>query len=64
VPPTTGHHDKHKARSCSVCHGTGYDSTTVNAATHINGVKDVIASTGWDSKARTCSNSCHGRETW
>ena len=64
VPPTTGHHSKHKSRSCSVCHGTGYDSTTVNAATHINGVKEVIASTGWNSTARTCSNSCHGRESW
>jgi hypothetical protein len=36
----------------------------VNAATHINGVKEVIASSGWNATARTCSNACHGKESW
>jgi hypothetical protein len=36
----------------------------VNAATHYNGVKEVVATTGWNPTARSCTNSCHGRETW
>ncbi len=64
IPPSTGKHSKHRSRSCRDCHGPGYSSTTVNTATHINNVKEVIASTGWSATARTCSNSCHGRESW
>jgi hypothetical protein len=36
----------------------------VNAATHFNGQKEVVSTTGWNATNRTCSNSCHGRETW
>ena len=64
VPPSTGHHRDHRSRSCDTCHGAGYTSTTVNAATHYNGVREVAASTGWNPTSRSCSNSCHGRETW
>lgn len=63
-PPSTGRHSKHKSRSCGACHGDGYSATTVNPATHINGVKEVIASAGWNPTARTCSNACHGKESW
>jgi mono/diheme cytochrome c family protein len=65
LPPKTGRHDKHKSKSCATCHGTGYSSTTVNAATHNNGVKNLSASSiGWNATTRTCSNSCHGKESW
>jgi hypothetical protein len=36
----------------------------VNAATHINGVKEMATSSGWTPSTRSCANSCHGRETW
>ena len=64
IPPSTGQHGEHKSRSCSTCHGAGYSSTTVNAATHGNGIKELVASSGWDAVARSCTNSCHGRERW
>ncbi len=64
TPPSTGHHSKHRSRSCDTCHGAGYTSTTVNAATHRDGLRNVVASTGWNATTRTCANSCHGRETW
>jgi mono/diheme cytochrome c family protein len=66
IPPGTGHHSTHRSRSCSTCHGTGYSSTTVNAATHNNGVKDIASGStpGWNPTTRSCSNSCHGTERW
>jgi mono/diheme cytochrome c family protein len=64
-PPSTGSHSDHRSRSCSSCHGSGFSSTTVNSATHNNGVKNVISSTGWNASNRSCSsNSCHGSESW
>jgi hypothetical protein len=37
----------------------------VNTATHRNGIKDLaVASIGWNATTRSCSNSCHGRESW
>ena len=65
LPPKTGEHGEHKSRSCSTCHGAGYSSTTVNAATHNNGVKNLAASSiGWNATSRSCTNSCHGKESW
>ncbi len=64
LPPKTGEHGEHKSRSCSTCHGPGYSSTTVNAATHNNGIRDLLASTGWNATSRSCANSCHGKENW
>ena len=65
IPPATGRHSKHKSRyTCSTCHGAGYSTTAVNAATHRNGTKEVVATTGWNGTTRSCTNSCHGRETW
>jgi len=63
-PPSTGSHSDHRSRSCSSCHGSGYSSTTVNTATHNNGVKNVVSTIGWNATNRTCSNSCHGTESW
>lgn len=64
IPPATGHHSFHTFAGCATCHGTGYSSTTVNSATHNNGVKNVVTTIGWNATTRTCSNSCHGTRTW
>jgi hypothetical protein len=65
IPPATGRHAFHTSfLSCGTCHGSGYSSTTTNPATHLNGVKDVASSTGWNSTTRSCSNSCHGSRSW
>ncbi len=66
IPPATGRHAKHLRQnlSCGTCHGSGYSSTTVVAALHQNGVKNVATNIGWNSTSRSCSNSCHGKETW
>ena len=65
LPPKTGEHGEHKSRSCGTCHGAGYSSTTVNVATHNNGVKNLATSSiGWNATSRSCTNSCHGKESW
>jgi mono/diheme cytochrome c family protein len=65
LPPNKGQHNEHKSRSCGTCHGSSYSSTTVNVATHNNGVKELAASSiGWNATSRTCTNSCHGKESW
>ena len=62
------------AITCVTCHGVGY-STTVTTdklpATHNNGVKNMATGIppGWTPKAApatggTCSNACHGKQTW
>jgi mono/diheme cytochrome c family protein len=64
-PPSTGSHSDHRSRSCSSCHGSGFSSTTVNATTHNNGVKNIVTTIGWNASNRSCSsNSCHGSESW
>lgn len=65
LPPRTGEHGEHRSRSCATCHGNGYSSTTVNAATHNNGVKSLaVSSIGWNATTRSCTNACHGKESW
>lgn len=64
TPPSTGQHSFHDFTSCATCHGTGYSPTTANPATHMNGVKDVGSSSGWNAATRSCSNSCHGTRSW
>jgi predicted CxxxxCH...CXXCH cytochrome family protein len=63
--PTSGHHGKHRNEgiACGRCH-TGTGTTTVNTSLHVNGKKDLDPSTGWDPKARSCANSCHGTHRW
>jgi len=68
-PPSTGQHaplNGNHGFGCNLCHGTGYSSTAVAVATHVNGVKNVSAGNppGWDSASRTCSNACHGTKSW
>ena len=65
IPPALGAHAKHKSAGydCNTCHGTGYSSTTVNAATHANGVKNVTIGI-WDATTRTCATQCHGSRSW
>jgi len=64
LPPDTGEHREHKSRSCGTCHGAGYSSNSVNSVTHNNGLKELLASTGWNPTSRSCANSCHGKESW
>ena len=63
IPPAVGAHARHTFTSCATCHGTGYSSTTVNAATHINGVTNVTNSI-WNVATRSCAASCHGARSW
>jgi fibronectin type 3 domain-containing protein len=63
IPPAMGSHSAHSF-SCATCHGTGYSATTVNATTHMNGVKNVVGTSGWNATSRSCSNSCHGSRSW
>ncbi|MBC8019218.1 MAG: c-type cytochrome [Verrucomicrobia bacterium] len=65
IPPAAGRHSKHRSVGCASCHGSGYSTTSFNATTHKNGVKNIdIAKTGWNIARRSCSNACHGSETW
>ncbi|HBG06532.1 MAG: hypothetical protein A2075_24910 [Geobacteraceae bacterium GWC2_58_44] len=65
IPPATGMHEFHTDFvSCATCHGAGYSSTTVNAATHANGVKNLGSTPGWNAASRTCANDCHGTQSW
>lgn len=66
IPPALGEHQFHAARGydCSRCHGTGYSSTAVTATTHIDGVKNLVGTIGWNATSRSCSNSCHGTKSW
>jgi fibronectin type 3 domain-containing protein len=66
TPPTTGSHSNsnHRNRTCATCHGAGYSSTTANAATHMNGVKNLVSTIGWNASSQSCSNSCHGTKSW
>lgn len=64
IPPAVGKHAAHSSVACGTCHGAGYSSTTANAATHMNGVKNVAGTIGWDATARNCTNSCHGARSW
>jgi fibronectin type 3 domain-containing protein len=65
IPPALGQHVFHSnlGYGCATCHGTGYSSTTVNAATHMNGVKNVTLSV-WNAATRTCASYCHGARSW
>jgi mono/diheme cytochrome c family protein len=64
LPPDTGEHREHRSRSCGTCHGAGYSANSVNSVTHNNGLKELLASTGWNPTSRSCANSCHGKESW
>jgi mono/diheme cytochrome c family protein len=66
IPPATGHHSTHRSQNiaCATCHGAGYSTTSFNAATHNNGVKNLTTTIGWNATNRSCSNSCHGTHTW
>ncbi|GLI39402.1 fibronectin type III domain-containing protein [Geobacter hydrogenophilus] len=69
IPPATGQHLFHvntAGLSCAACHGPGYSSTTVNTATHLNGVINVVSSIGFNATTRTCATpGCHaGGRVW
>jgi predicted CxxxxCH...CXXCH cytochrome family protein len=74
APPTTGKHtnSNHKNRSCDACHPTGYTATVALPAFHQNGVVDLGSQAGYSCGLKgcptgttgTCTNKCHGRESW
>ncbi len=66
IPPADGQHAFHVSAglSCATCHGAGYSSTTVNSATHNNGIRNVASTIGWSATSGSCSNSCHGTRSW
>jgi hypothetical protein len=66
IPPSTGRHTKHTSfTSCSTCHGTGYSPTTVNSATHNDGVKNIVSNLGYNPSTGTCATAgCHGSRSW
>jgi hypothetical protein len=66
IPPASGKHSTHRSQNiaCATCHGSGYSTTTFNAATHNNGVKNLTTTIGWNATSRSCSNSCHGSNRW
>ncbi len=70
---STGEHRKHvngEGMKCSACHQTVVDANQgiVNAALHVNGIKDVKLQTGtYTASNKSCSglgNGCHGTERW
>jgi fibronectin type 3 domain-containing protein len=63
IPPAVGSHSAHRSESCATCHGTGYSSTTVNAATHMNGIKNVSISV-WNATTGSCATYCHASRSW
>lgn len=70
-PSSPGRHGTHQSKNiaCSTCHGAGYARTgtttgTVAKATHVNGVKNLTTTIGWNAATRTCANSCHGSKRW
>jgi predicted CxxxxCH...CXXCH cytochrome family protein len=64
-PPSTGDHGKHSGRSCGDCHGVGYTTSAVVKATHLDGIEQVgNRVSSYDRATRSCTTSCHSRETW
>ncbi|BDG05812.1 CxxxxCH/CxxCH domain c-type cytochrome [Anaeromyxobacter oryzae] len=64
APPSVGAQGHHSFRACSDCH-VSYTSTSVNVSLHMNGTPDVgNRITSYSTTTHTCTNSCHGNETW
>ena len=69
LAPSTGQHGRsnHVSAGCGACH-SGYSKTSINAALHVNGVKNVGGSgtkiNTWNATSRSCAPSCHGSESW
>ena len=64
-PPSTGKHGTHSSRSCGDCHGSGYTTSTVVKATHVDGIEQVgNRVTSYNRTTRSCNSTCHGSETW
>ena len=64
IAPSTGRHGTHSGKAtCGDCH-PGSTSTSVNLATHLDGVKQVGNKvTAWNAATRACTG-CHGNDTW
>ncbi|MHB8846403.1 MAG: c-type cytochrome [Nitrospirota bacterium] len=68
IPPATGQHAFHypsRVSSCSTCHGAGYSPTAVTAATHMDGVTNVVSTLNFNATTKTCgSPGCHASRVW
>jgi predicted CxxxxCH...CXXCH cytochrome family protein len=64
-PPGTGAHGKHVKEGCDACH-SGYSSSSVNKANHVNGKIDVGGSrlNAGSYSNGTCAQSCHKARSW
>jgi predicted CxxxxCH...CXXCH cytochrome family protein len=64
-PPGTGAHGKHVRAGCDACH-SGYSSSSVNRANHVNGKVDVGGSqlSAGSYSNGTCARSCHKTRSW
>jgi predicted CxxxxCH...CXXCH cytochrome family protein len=66
APPSTGQHQRseHRIRSCGDCH-PGYTTSSVNASTHRDGTAETGNQiTSYNRTTQTCTNACHGSQTW
>lgn len=67
-PPPSGRHgmSEHRGRSCGDCHAPGYTTTAVDRALHADGRIQVQGwrIRSWDPVTKSCSSTCHDRETW
>ncbi len=70
IAPADGRHQvpEHTVVSCGACHGRGYSSTSVVAATHVDGVKTVGGPSSvllsWDpTPPGNCTTACHTNPT-
>ena len=65
TPPSSGEHGEHGGDgiACSRCHGAGYSKTTVDEATHRDGVLN-LAFSAWNPSTRSCGRVCHESERW
>jgi len=65
---TNMHRREHTGYACSICHGSGYSRTSVNKATHLDGVRTIVTvSSGTGVRTFSngnCTASCHGSENW
>ena len=67
LPPSSGRHGQSEHRvSCGYCHASGYSSTTVSAALHVDGKLEVQGTRirTWNATTKACQPTCHGTETW
>ncbi|MCB0308524.1 MAG: hypothetical protein KDD48_04065 [Bdellovibrionales bacterium] len=68
ISPNSGEHQRsnHRNLPCSDCHGSGYTSSKVRIADHVNGTINVggVGSEIVTWANNRCTPTCHGQKTW